>query len=56
MMAVLNAKEREMDDWQILLEKADTRFRYLGARKAEGSRLWIIEAEWQEAKSETKAT
>jgi hypothetical protein len=47
MMVAMNAKEREQADWQALFEKADPRFKYLGAKKPEGSRMWIIEAMWE---------
>jgi hypothetical protein len=46
MMITMNAKEREESDWQALFEKADPRFKYLGAKKPEGSWMWLIEAEW----------
>jgi hypothetical protein len=50
MMVAMNAKEREESDWQELFEKADPRFKYLGAKCPEGSRLWLIEAEWEGGK------
>jgi hypothetical protein len=46
MMVAMNAKEREEGDWEALFEKADPRFKYLGAKRPEGSRMWLIEAEW----------
>jgi hypothetical protein len=47
MLLTMNAKEREEDDWRSLFERADSRFRYLGARKPERSQMWIIEAVWE---------
>jgi len=47
MMAALNAREREQGDWAILFSTADPRFKFLGARKPENSRMWIIEAVWE---------
>jgi len=47
MMVAANAKEREQSDWQGLFEKADRRYKYIGAKRPEGSRLWIIEAVWE---------
>jgi len=50
MMVAMNAKEREEGDWEALFEKADPRFKYLGAKRPTGSRMMIIEAEWEGAK------
>lgn len=47
MQQLLNAQEREMHEWAELFRQADSRFRYLGARKPEGAIQWNIEAEWQ---------
>ncbi|KAH9889151.1 S-adenosyl-L-methionine-dependent methyltransferase [Xylariomycetidae sp. FL2044] len=47
MQQLLNAQQREMQEWPELFRRADPRFRYLGARKPEGAIRWIIEAEWQ---------
>jgi len=47
MQQLLNAQQREMEEWPELFRKADSRFRYLGARHPEGAIRWIIEAEWQ---------
>jgi hypothetical protein len=47
MMVAMNAKEREESDWQALFEKADSRYKYLGAKRLEGSRMWLTEAMWQ---------
>jgi hypothetical protein len=47
MLQLLNAQQREMHEWPELFKKADTRFRYLGAKQPSGAIRWIIEAEWQ---------
>jgi hypothetical protein len=47
MMAAMNAREREQGDWAILFETADPKFKFLGARKPDDSRMWIIEAVWE---------
>ncbi|PVH73053.1 S-adenosyl-L-methionine-dependent methyltransferase [Cadophora sp. DSE1049] len=46
MMVAMNAKEREEGDWEALFQKADPRFKYLGAKRPDGSRMSLIEAEW----------
>jgi hypothetical protein len=50
MMVAMNAKEREEGDWEALFQKADPRYKYLGARRPEGSRMCIIVAEWEGGK------
>jgi hypothetical protein len=50
MMVAMNAKEREEGDWEALFEKADPRFKYVGAKRPDGSRMWLIEAEWEGSK------
>jgi hypothetical protein len=47
MLQLLNAQQREQDEWPELFRRADARFRYLGARKSEAAVRWIIEAEWE---------
>lgn len=47
MMVAMNAREREEADWKALFEKADPRYKYLGAKRPEGSRMWLIEAVWE---------
>ncbi|KAI0520797.1 S-adenosyl-L-methionine-dependent methyltransferase [Xylaria bambusicola] len=47
MQQLLNAQQREMHEWPELFQRADSRFRYLGAHQPEGAIRWIIEAEWQ---------
>ena len=47
MLMLLNAQEREEVQWKSLFERADARFKYLGARKPRGALLSIIEAVWE---------
>ena len=47
MMVAMNAKEREEADWEKLFKKADPGFKYLGTTRPTGSRMMLIEAEWE---------
>lgn len=47
MMAMFNSKERTVEEWKALFHEADPSFRFLGAKRPEGSLLWIIEAVWE---------
>jgi len=47
MLQLLNAQQREQDEWPELFCRADPRYRYLGAKKPAGAIRWIIEAEWE---------
>ncbi|MCJ1464907.1 hypothetical protein MMC07_003522 [Pseudocyphellaria aurata] len=47
MMALLNAKEREAEDWVSLFRNADPRFDFLGITQPPSSKLGIIEARWR---------
>ncbi|KAI0206700.1 S-adenosyl-L-methionine-dependent methyltransferase [Astrocystis sublimbata] len=47
MHMLFNSQEREQDEWAELFRRADPRFRYVGARRPEGARRWMIEAEWK---------
>ena len=47
MLMLLNAQEREEEEWKSLFERADKRFRYLGSRKPYRAVLSIIEAVWE---------
>ncbi|KAF2711448.1 S-adenosyl-L-methionine-dependent methyltransferase [Pleomassaria siparia CBS 279.74] len=47
MLQLLNAQQREQDEWSELFCRADPRYRYLGAKKPAGAIRWIIEAEWE---------
>ncbi|KUJ11316.1 S-adenosyl-L-methionine-dependent methyltransferase [Mollisia scopiformis] len=46
MLACMSGRERESSDWEGLFEKADPRYKFLSAKIAPQSRLWLIEAEW----------
>ncbi|PVI04246.1 putative O-methyltransferase [Periconia macrospinosa] len=46
MLIIGNAKDREVHEWKTLFEQADARFRFKGVRQPPGSRLAIIEVEW----------
>jgi len=46
MKTVCNGREREVEDWRAVLERADARFVWHGAWKSSGH-LWFIEAVWQ---------
>jgi hypothetical protein len=47
MLILLNAKERDDDDWVSLFAAADPRFKYLGHTQPEGSLMSIMEAVWE---------
>ncbi|KAF1345928.1 O-methyltransferase-domain-containing protein [Delphinella strobiligena] len=44
MLEGLNARERDLGEWEDLFAEADERFVFMGARPS--GRMWIIEAEW----------
>lgn len=46
MLALLNAKERDVPGWIDLFAQADPRFKFLGAKTPAGSRMSIMEAVW----------
>lgn len=48
MKQLLNAKERNADDWIELFRKADPRFRLVQIKKPNLSKLSIIEFCWEE--------
>ncbi|KAI9873469.1 MAG: hypothetical protein M1830_000374 [Pleopsidium flavum] len=50
MLELQNSREREIDDWAELFRQADARYKFLGGKQPKGSRLWIIEAIWQDEK------
>jgi hypothetical protein len=43
----VNGREREVEDWKDLFQRADSRFTFLKAWKPEKSHMWLIEAIWQ---------
>ncbi|MCJ1243551.1 hypothetical protein MMC30_000748 [Trapelia coarctata] len=47
MLGILNARERDADEWGLLFHEADSRFEYLGVNQPEGSSLAIMEARWK---------
>jgi hypothetical protein len=47
MLAMSNTGEREADDWKRLFASVDSRFRWKGTVKPEGSNLALIEAVWE---------
>ena len=46
MKAMFNAKERDLNDWNNLLLKADPRFKILRVNKLTSSPLALIEVSW----------
>ncbi|TVY82896.1 O-methyltransferase aurJ [Lachnellula suecica] len=48
MKGIQNAKERDADDWEQLFEFADSRFKFQGITKPNGSTLSIVNASWDE--------
>jgi len=56
MLAILNARERDFEDWQHLFQQADSRFDFLGLTKPRGANLAIIEARWEAEGVGPKAT
>jgi hypothetical protein len=47
MMSLMNGKERELEEWKALFEQADPRYKWAGAIRPDGSRLWIYTATWE---------
>ncbi|KAF1841298.1 S-adenosyl-L-methionine-dependent methyltransferase [Cucurbitaria berberidis CBS 394.84] len=46
MLQLLNAQQREAEEWLELFRRADSRYRYIGAKQPKGGVRWIIEARW----------
>lgn len=46
MKAVFNAKERDLDDWTSLFQKADSRFSITEVKRLPSSSLALIEVGW----------
>ena len=46
MLSILNAHERDADEWGSLFAEADPRFDFQGVKRLNGSNLAIIEAIW----------
>ncbi|PQE06932.1 6-hydroxytryprostatin B O-methyltransferase protein [Rutstroemia sp. NJR-2017a WRK4] len=47
MLELQNSRERELEDWAKLFEKADPRFIFKGGKQPAGANLWILEAVWE---------
>lgn len=47
MLQLLNSSQRTEEEWPALFQRADSRFRYVGAYQPPGAVRWMIEAEWQ---------
>ena len=56
MLELLNARERDEDDYTGLFKQADPRFKFLGARTSEGCRMHIMEAVWDPDGAATQLT
>lgn len=48
MLSILNARERDADEWESLFAEADPRFEFQDVKRPNGSNLAIIEAIWNE--------
>jgi hypothetical protein len=46
MLQLFNGKERDLQEWQDLLEMADPRFHFTNVSKVAGSALSVLEAIW----------
>ena len=46
MKAVFNAKERDLEDWTSLVQKADSRFSIIDIKRLPSSSLALIEVGW----------
>ena len=44
MLSILNARERDADEWRALIAEADPRFEFQGVKRPHGSTLAIMEA------------
>ena len=51
MLSILNARERDADEWRLLFAEADPRFGFQGVKRSNGSDLSIMEAVWNAATS-----
>ena len=47
MIALLNGRERDADEWRLLFDRADSRFHFVGVKQPEGSSLALMEAVWK---------
>lgn len=51
MLSILNARERDADEWESLFAEADPRFEVQDVKRPNGSNLAIMEAIWNERTS-----
>lgn len=51
MMTLFNAREREMEDWIQLFEKADNRFKFKSAQKPDIGTMGVMIAVWEYEKA-----
>lgn len=47
MMSLMNGKERELEEWKALFEQVDPGYKWGGAIRPDGSRLWIYTVTWE---------
>lgn len=48
MLYLIGSRERYLGEWERLFTAADARFKFLGAKQLQGSRLSMIEAKFEE--------
>ena len=53
MLGMLNAKERELDEWKLLFQQADPRYQFKEVHRLAQSPLVLIEAVWAEPAAAT---
>ena len=46
MLSILNARERNADEWRALIAEVDPRYKFQGVKRPHGSNLAIMEAIW----------
>ena len=56
MLSILNARERDADEWRWLFKEADPRFVFLGVKRSKGSNLAIMEAIWNKPQDQPKGS
>ena len=56
MLSILNARERDADEWGALFAEADPRFEFQGVKRSNGSYLAIMEAIWNGSTSVPDST
>jgi hypothetical protein len=44
---LVNGREREIEEWNDFIARADSRYEFSMAWKPEKSRMWLIEAVWK---------